>query len=939
MRRNVRTKHVQDPEACAEPEVLELEAEAAQLGDDRQIMTAFANLELAQIHDAVKSLDVAFDALRINDGGEPPAAGGPRPAPPQPAPPPAGQPSLPSRPDPALQALADLLAGATTQQGLPPYRVLPSEAERLVEEVEGMADSLRRATAPDVPAAAARLALALSDARLCGTSLYQTFAGRWRLRTCFGALRIRAGHTGCRLVWAEVRRVARALMRPLPLPEECTEHAVREEDVETLARHALAFVEAATSNGERPDDAHHFEIDFALAERLATYVDDLSMPFVASPRPTRALALFLRAFVLRVFDRRHAAIELLYEAWSELRRKQLTPSALEARIVPILAQTLFNTQQFRAGRAVAQAAYAVMCDTKEETELSRFRLERVSMDARRWIGDKGAARRHARAMKEVAERLAPDLWELRAWAAFESAVVAVLSGSARESYTNGTRCAALLVQHCDPGAPHPADPTAPSGDPLSFFRYSLALLSPGFVALEAKIGASALQRVGGERTPVVAHAFYQLAEYQLAAGDRAAAQRSLEKCVAAYTGPFEFLYPPEHPRRRRAEEALGALRAGRPPSVRYAEFLPSTGAGARAPAAAPAAAAAAVPPAVLASVKRSGVFARLFLSRRAKALQPEPEDQAGGAPADELSPLSPEVAAAFQRAETDPDAGERPATPGQDRGVGVGAGFPSSAEPPPQRPPGGVPRFPPAAPGHGPTPPSNSFYLVDPDAPGMAPHQPNPVPPPPPPLDGPPDPVAGAAFLEALDPSAGELAGGTSSADPSSAVVPPPLPPLDGPLDLAAADPGFLEAVYPLPGDFTGGTSPADLILATAVPQPVPPPLPPLYGPLDPAAAPGFLEALYPYQGDLAGGDVGSVDLNPAAANPYPYPDAGPDAAASDRLPSLAKVVPFPSGLAPGPAKPRATPKAPVQSPSVERPPALEVAFPISIRGRPAVSH
>eukprot|EP00741_Cyanophora_paradoxa_P014149 tig00020746_g13654.t1 len=416
--------------------------------------------ELEQVFNAVSITDDEDDyedapaaAERASSSSTPPGPPQP-PASSDPQPRPAATARFTGR-DPASRFLYDLQRGAVPQQAAPPYRVDPGEAERLEVWVEASAESLRRSAPHEVPDTAARLARALADARLCSTPLYRTFAGRWRLRTCLGALRVCAGQTGCRLVWAAVRCVAEALVQPLPPPAGDVPGAPEweEDDVETIAEHAIAFVEAFTTWADRVDP-HHFEADLAACERLADHVEALSLPFAASRRPTRALALFLRAFVLRVFERRGPAVEAMFEVWSELRRKQLTPSALEARLVGMLANSLFETQQIRVATAVAEAGYE-LGGTEEEAVLSKYRFHttctegtgrssrsrfhRTCMHARRFNGDLGAARRHARALVETAERLGPDYWQLKARAAFELSIISFFRRARPSQLSKGSR--------------------------------------------------------------------------------------------------------------------------------------------------------------------------------------------------------------------------------------------------------------------------------------------------------------------------------------------------------------------------------------------------------------------------------------------------------------------------------------------------------------------
>eukprot|EP00741_Cyanophora_paradoxa_P014148 tig00020746_g13653.t1 len=249
-----------------------------------------------------------------------------------------------------------------------------------------------------------------------------------------------------------------------------------------------------------------------------------------------------------------------------------------------------------------------------------------------------------------------------------------------------TRCAEAVVKATDPGEPR-SDPCAPDADVASFGRFALAFCPPQFLVVESKIGAVGMKRADRGRTPAEVHALYHVAEFELLAGDRAAAQRSFAKCAAAYGGRLGHLYPPEHPRRRRVEEALEALRAKRLPPARHAEFLgskeasPAPGAGAAPGSGSGPGAAGAGAPGVPAHL---GLFGRVFLSRRSdddsvpgRGLQRKPPARPGGKEApDPPSPSdSQEPPAADLDGGKEAAGGRRgaiPAPPGPRRELPVG---------------------------------------------------------------------------------------------------------------------------------------------------------------------------------------------------------------------------------------------------------------------------
>eukprot|EP00741_Cyanophora_paradoxa_P023605 tig00021591_g22801.t1 len=533
-----------------------------------------------------------------------------RPRPPRRRAPPSGA----EQRDSALQtALAELCCCALPQRAAPPFRASPEEAKALLLDLEAHAAALRAAAAAaaapaggvdslTLPEAQASLATALCDARLCGTELFRTFLGRRRLRGYLGLLRS-SGPPGARLV-------PRPRALPPPPPRGGAERwragegsgavpgggagepaaggagpggggagalgggagaAWAEEDVEALAESATAFLEAFTTSAVRMDP-HLFDLEEGPALQLATRVGEFAQPFERTGRGTWAKAAYLRALALRLFEHRHEAVHAYYQAWAGLRGAQLVPCPLEARLIPDLADLLFETFRHREAFHVAQAGYELGGDP-EAAALSRYRLEMTLSAVRRWKGDAGAAERHAARAVEVAEALGPGYRQLLVQPLFALMILGVHRMSpetTRDRLVRVTGAMVALEEGADGADP---DPCLPDLDQPSCLRYSLAFNPPSLLINGSKAYAVAAQHSEGARASVVsAHVFYNLGEYHLLAGDLASATKAFEKCAAVYGGRYAHSFPLEHPRRRRVVEVLAQLRRGEEPASRYAPF-------------------------------------------------------------------------------------------------------------------------------------------------------------------------------------------------------------------------------------------------------------------------------------------------------------------------------------------------------------------------------
>eukprot|EP00741_Cyanophora_paradoxa_P023608 tig00021591_g22804.t1 len=513
--------------------------------------------------------------------------------------------ALPRGPPP-VPGVAGGGEGAPARPGGPRRR--PARGGRGRRGPAGGVDSLT------LPEAQASLATALCDARLCGTELFRTFLGRRRLRGYLGLLR------------SSGPPAPASCPAPRPPPATAARRAERwragegsgAEDVEALAESATAFLEAFTTSAVRMDP-HLFDLEEGPALQLATRVGEFAQPFERTGRGTWAKAAYLRALALRLFEHRHEAVHAYYQAWAALRGAQLVPCPLEARLIPDLADLLFETFRHREAFHVAQAGYELGGDP-EAAALSRYRLEMTLSAVRRWKGDAGAAERHAARAVEVAEALGPGYRRARPRPLPPPSSSAVTGGRAGGRAQAAARTTALRA-HDPRRPPHvpettrdrlvrvtgamvaleegadgaDPDPCLPDLDQPSCLRYSLAFNPPSLLINGSKAYAVAAQHSEGARASVVsAHVFYNLGEYHLLAGDLASATKAFEKCAAVYGGryahsfpsrsprprppppplpaPWEGLRRGQHPRRRRVVEVLAQLRRGEEPASRYAPF-------------------------------------------------------------------------------------------------------------------------------------------------------------------------------------------------------------------------------------------------------------------------------------------------------------------------------------------------------------------------------
>eukprot|EP00741_Cyanophora_paradoxa_P002417 tig00000076_g2342.t1 len=522
--------------------------------------------------DHLDRLILSTAALQLGDDAEDPASElEPPPAPALlPAPPVVEELVLPPVQSSLQKAAVQSTIHAPQVQVAPPFWASDGEVESLAAAAE-VAGS-----ATDTEGGRARLAGALCDPRLLASPLFRSFSGRQRLHALLAALRASTPDAeGSRLASAAIAALAEALLRPLPpAPDSPGPGPFAEADVARLIDLAASFVEVPPMGLGRLDatrslaqtcttwasrsDPHHFLLPPRLCDRLALCAADLALPFASCPGPIYARALLLQANVHRVHDRTAPAIELYYEAWSELRRKGLVPSDEEAHLIPRLSLLLFETFQLRTALYVSGNAYVPPNAAGEDRTMAEFHVAFVTKTALRWRKEYAAAERMGRRCLEIAGRLDPRASSvLRIRVISDLIVIANHRMQPLSLFSFGQQIIELAYSlH---------DPTLPEVDILGYLRY-VRLFAPARVAVNVcKLSVALIKRSAHSRgSPMLAHGLYQLGEAYLVTGDGPAAARCFAASLAALE-PFFHLFPPEHPRRARLAFALSELRAGRLP--------------------------------------------------------------------------------------------------------------------------------------------------------------------------------------------------------------------------------------------------------------------------------------------------------------------------------------------------------------------------------------
>eukprot|EP00741_Cyanophora_paradoxa_P012987 tig00020660_g12542.t1 len=246
------------------------------------------------------------------------------------------------------------------QPSHPPYLLPPgAPGEALVNDVLGLTEALRianalRSAAAGRAALAERLALTLSDARLLCSHLFRTMRGRMNARRALAALR--ASHDP-RLARGVLQALVAALQHAGPAPFSA-------EEAETVIDHATALLLTGTVEMPRASE-DLFALDWDLTSRLLGRVQQLANEHADSPGPLRPKAILLHASALDRFEKKEEAIGHYFEAWSELQKRHMTPSPMEAALIPALAELQYGTQQIRLGLHIAEKCYALRGESTE----------------------------------------------------------------------------------------------------------------------------------------------------------------------------------------------------------------------------------------------------------------------------------------------------------------------------------------------------------------------------------------------------------------------------------------------------------------------------------------------------------------------------------------------------------------------------------------------
>eukprot|EP00741_Cyanophora_paradoxa_P024129 tig00021728_g23304.t1 len=479
----------------------------------------------------------------------------------------------PRGPAPAAPHSAPVVGPLFRQPSDPPYR-LPGgpQGEALVTSVLSLTEALRGATAGR-KLLADQLALALSDARLLNSSLFQTIAGRMAVRRALAALR--ASHNPG-LARGTLAALASALQRAGQAP-------LSVEEAELLVDSATALLLAGTVEMPRASE-DLFALDCELTSRLLGRVLQLANEHAGqvaaqllgrvlqlanehagSEGPLRPKAILFHASALDRFEKKEEAIGFYFEAWSELVKRQMTPSPMEAALIPALADLQYSIGRVKMGFYVTEKSYVLAGDSVE-AGVSQFLVLHSQVGACRTALDaEGSIALSTRAV-EVARRLGPGHEPLLARILHVHAMDLLVAGrllAARKIRLEALRLLASLD-----------DPALPDLDwcPLIDFgtigvASALARTKP---AVRARIHAVVIMVTKmadpEERTPMLAHVLVRRAEALRAAGKPRAALPLLEAALASYRSKFPHAFPEDHPRVRRVEAGIAALWAEQPPS-------------------------------------------------------------------------------------------------------------------------------------------------------------------------------------------------------------------------------------------------------------------------------------------------------------------------------------------------------------------------------------
>eukprot|EP00741_Cyanophora_paradoxa_P025158 tig00000344_g24283.t1 len=432
------------------------------------------------------------------------------------------------------------------QPSKPPYRLPPGPpGDALVASILSLTEASRGAPASR-PVLADKLALTLSDARLLNSNLFQTIKGRMAVRRALAVLR--ASHDP-RLARGALAALVSALQRAGPAP-------LSVEEAELLIDSATGLLLAGTVEMPRASE-DLFALDWDLTSRLLRRVLQLSNEYAESPGPLRPKAILFHASALDRFERKEEAIGLYFEAWSELVKRQMTPSRMEAALIPALADLQYSIGRIKMGIRVTEKSYT-LAGEGVEAAVSQFLVLHAHVAACRRVLDAGGAIALSTRAVEVAQGLGPGHELLLARILHVHATDLLVAG--RLLAARGTRLEALRVLVALD------DPALPDLDWLSHQEVAAARanMTPAVRARVLSVAAKIVKAADPEeRTPMLAHVLVRRADALRAAGKAGAALPLLKAALASYRSKFPRAFPPDHPRVRRVEAAMEELRAER----------------------------------------------------------------------------------------------------------------------------------------------------------------------------------------------------------------------------------------------------------------------------------------------------------------------------------------------------------------------------------------
>eukprot|EP00741_Cyanophora_paradoxa_P025160 tig00000344_g24285.t1 len=395
------------------------------------------------LHEFVSSAGRAVEGLAAGQVDEPDPdseAAGPMPGEPEEEA--GGSGSLRAGPAaPALTHSPPVVGPLFRQPSNPPYRLPPGPpGDVLVASILSLTEASKGAPA-SLSFLADKLALTLSDARLLNSNLFQTIKGRMAVRRALAALR--ASHDP-RLARGTLAALVSALQRAGPAP-------LSVEEAELLIDSATGLLLAGTVEMPRASE-DLFALDWELTSRLLGRVLHLANEYADSPGPLRPKAILFHASALDRFEKKEEAIGFYFEAWSELVKRQMTPSPMEAALIPALADLQYSISHINMGIHVTEKSYVLAGDSVEAA-VSQFLVLHAHVAACRTVLDAGGAIALSARAVEVAQGLGPGHELLLARILHVHATDLLVAG--RLLAARGTRLEALrvLVALDDPALP------------------------------------------------------------------------------------------------------------------------------------------------------------------------------------------------------------------------------------------------------------------------------------------------------------------------------------------------------------------------------------------------------------------------------------------------------------------------------------------------------